>query len=57
MCFWFLGLVLDSRKCWIRGSVFEFWDVFWILGSVLSPRATVHYICDYMTHISREFDR
>ena len=30
---------------WILGRVFGFWEVFWILGSVLSLRATVHSRC------------
>ena len=29
-------MFLDSGKCfWILGRVFEFWEVFWILGSIL----------------------
>ena len=52
-CFWILGRVLDSGKCfgfrevfWNLGRVldsgkcFGFWEVFWILVSVLSLQAT-----------------
>ena len=48
--FWILGGVLDSGTCfWILGGVldsgtcFGFWEVFWILRSVLSLRATVFF--------------
>ena len=45
MCFGLCVVFLNSRKC------FGFWDVFWILGSVLSLRATVdisHFPCEYV---------
>ena len=56
--------VLDSGKYFgfldvFLLSVFGFWEMLSDLnsGMFFVPRATLHYICDYMTYIYREFDR
>ena len=56
--------VLDSEKYFgfldvFLLRVFGFWEMLsdWNSGMFFVPRATLHYICDYMTYISREFDR
>ena len=56
--------VLDSEKYFgfldvFLLSVFGFWEMLsdWNSGMFFVPRATLHYIYDYMTYISREFDR
>ena len=41
----FWKVFLNSRKC------FEFWEVFWILGSVLSLRATVDVLSRLTRHL------
>ena len=47
-CFGFWEVFLDSGKCFgfwevflDSGTCFGFWEVFWVLGRVLSLRATV----------------
>lgn len=53
-----LGSVLDSRKClWILGSVYGFWEVFWILESVAPTGDRIGPQCFLVSSEPQTFDR